>query len=179
MTAPSDTPEFSHPVSVSRLPKEPSVYRLQAKPAERVALAARFGLISLERLEAEVTLRPAPGGMIRLDATLEADVVQACVVTLDPVEAKVVDTFALLYGDVSEEDEILLGDDELVTEPLENDVIDLGEAVAQQLSLALDPYPRSPAAVALEEGPQDSDEVQRSPFAGLAERFKTGPSRKN
>ncbi len=180
MTGASAAPEFSYPVSVARLPKEPSVYKLKAKPAERTALASRFGIVSIERLEAEVVLRPVAGGMVRLDATLEADVVQACVVTLDPVEASVVETFALLYGDVAEEEEILQGDEELVVEPLEDDVIDLGEAVAQQLSLGLDPYPRSPAAAAaLDEGQAEAVEASRSPFAALAGRAKADPPKKN
>jgi hypothetical protein len=57
---------------------------------------------------------------------------------------------------------VLNGAAELV-EPLPSDILDIGEAVAQQLSLALDPYPRAPGAIA---GAPAERPV--SPFAALA-----------
>jgi len=154
--------EFSRPIEITRLPAGAPAYSLTANPAERAALARRFGLLALDKLEAEVTLRRVSGGFIRLSATLAADVVQACVVTLDPVPAHVEDEFSLLFGETDEEEPSLLMPDTELIEPLEEGRIDMGEAVAQQLSLALDPYPRAPGAVAAEA------EESSSPFAELA-----------
>jgi uncharacterized metal-binding protein YceD (DUF177 family) len=78
---------------------------------------------------------------VRLDASFEANVVQECVVTLDPVPNDVAESFTLFYGEAPEG----AGEDGIV-EPLQGETIDIGEAVAQQLSLALDPYPRAPGA---------------------------------
>lgn len=47
--------------------------------------------------------------------------------------------------------------------PYTNGMLDLGEAAAEQLGLALDPYPRAPGAV-LPEIEDDSDE---GPFGAL------------
>jgi uncharacterized metal-binding protein YceD (DUF177 family) len=96
-------------------------------------------------LTAHVVLRRVGGGMVRLTASLSADPVQTDVVTLDPLPAHIEDDFALLFGDADDDDAALDPDAEPV-EPLQNGRIDLGEAVAQQLSLALDPYPRAPGS---------------------------------
>ncbi len=69
---------------------------------------------------------------------------QTDVVTLDPVPGHVEDDFSLLFGGTPDDAAALDPDAELV-EPLVDGHIDIGEAVAQQLSLAMDPYPRAPA----------------------------------
>jgi hypothetical protein len=51
-----------------------------------------------------------------------------------------------------------------VAEPFEGDAIDIGEAVAQQLALALDPYPRAPGASL--EGGGDSAQPARKRHVG-------------
>jgi uncharacterized metal-binding protein YceD (DUF177 family) len=158
-------PEFTRPVDVSRLPSGEAVYDLAATPAERAALARRFDLLALDRLEAQVRLTRLAGGLLRLSAALSAEVVQACVVTLEPVRAPVADEFSVLYrtgAEAGEKSIVLSGAEELV-EPLPSDILDIGEAVAQQLSLALDPYPRAPGAAAASPG-----EALASPFAALA-----------
>ena len=70
------------------------------------------------------------------------------------------------------EEEIELGEGELDVVFYEGGAVDLGEAVAQTLLLALDPYPRSPAAeAALREAGVKSEEearIESSPFAALA-----------
>jgi uncharacterized metal-binding protein YceD (DUF177 family) len=103
--------------------------------------------------------------LLRLAATLSADLVQACVVTLEPVRARIDERFTLLYragADAGDTAIVLSGATELV-EPLPDTVLDIGEAVAQQLSLTLDPYPRAPGAAAEPVG-----EALASPFAALA-----------
>jgi uncharacterized metal-binding protein YceD (DUF177 family) len=157
-------PEFTRPVDIGRLPSGGAVYDLAATPAERAALAERFDLLALDRLEAEVRLERLAGGLLRLSAALEADVVQACVVTLEPVRDRIDEPFTVLYRAGAEAGEtavVLNGTSELV-EPLPSDILDIGEAVAQQLSLALAPYPRAAGAVAAA-----PEEGRVSPFAAL------------
>jgi uncharacterized metal-binding protein YceD (DUF177 family) len=137
--------EFSRPVEMARLGAAPIAYDIAASPAERAALARRFGLLSLDRFEAHVTLHRVAGNMVRMEATLAADLVQTDVVTLDPVPSQVADAFALLFAAEASDARALDPEAELV-EPMVDGRIDIGEAVAQQLSLAIDPYPRSPAA---------------------------------
>jgi hypothetical protein len=143
-------PEFSRPISVARLgrDREPAVHQIAATAEERAGLARRFDLLALDAFEAEVSLRRVQGGDIRLDARLGAKVVQACVVTAEPVPATITDEFSLTYRPGIDEDEadrlsLALEDDEII-EPLVDDLIDIGEAVAQQLALCVDPYPKVP-----------------------------------
>ncbi len=159
--------EFSRPVAVDRLPPGETVHEISATAEERAALAQRFSLLALDRFEARVRLARLGGGLIRLEAELSADVVQECVVTLAPVASRVEDRFTLLFGEAQDEaaEVTLSGEAELV-EPLAGGVIDIGEAVAQQLSLAIDPFPRAPG---VEEPPQaDAGAKPDSPFAALA-----------
>jgi uncharacterized metal-binding protein YceD (DUF177 family) len=96
--------------------------------------------------------------MILLRANFEAVFEQSCIVTLDPIAGVLAERFELLYGP-PEEEEIatsLVGED-VAFEPLDSEVIDTGEAVAQEFSLALPSFPRSPgAALELEEPPREA-----------------------
>jgi uncharacterized metal-binding protein YceD (DUF177 family) len=134
--------EFSRPVEVTRLGAAEVAYDIVANDTERAALAKRFDLLSLDRLEAQVTLHRVAAGVVRLNASLSADLVQTDVVTLDPVLGHVEDGFTLLFAEETDDAGALDPDAELV-EPMADGRIDIGEAVAQQLSLAIDPYPRS------------------------------------
>jgi uncharacterized metal-binding protein YceD (DUF177 family) len=165
------TPEFSRLVAVGQLAGA-ATHRIEASAAERQALARRFGLLGVDRLAAEVRLTSLPRGF-RLDAVLEAEVVQECVVTLDPVQSRIEEPFSLVYGEVNEgETHEIAGLEEEIVEPLPGEELDIGEAVAQQLSLALDPYPRAPgAAVPAEALPPPAVE---HPFAALEKLERPG-----
>ena len=158
--------EFARPVTLDRLPPGETVHDIAAEPGERAALARRFTLLALDRLVARVRLTRLEGGLVRLAAELSADVVQECVVSLEPVASRVEDGFTLLYGEGREDagEAVVSGEAELV-EPAAGGVIDIGEAVAQQLSLALDPFPRA-AGVAAPISPEV--DTVRSPFAVLS-----------
>ncbi|HEV2550152.1 MAG TPA: DUF177 domain-containing protein [Stellaceae bacterium] len=162
--------EFSRPIETSRLPEGGTDMAIAASPAECAALARRFSLLALDRLEAALHLEWVARRLLRLEATLSAEVVQECVVTLEPVRSQVEDRFVLLYGPASETSDVMLREDEEVLEPIVDDQIDLGEAVAQQLSLAIDPFPRASGAAA----PSGPGEGIVSPFAALAKWRKKG-----
>ena len=172
MTAPP--PEFSRPVETARLKRDEQHFEIAANPAEREALAKRFDLLALGSFTAEVNLEQIPGGLIRLTAELEAEVTQECVVTLAPVQSRVVESFSVLYGDGGEAEEVNLDGAAETIEPIENGVIDIGEAVAQQLSLALDPFPHAPGAAAPVPA---GDAKPPSPFEALATLKKQNNSK--
>lgn len=158
-------PEFSRLFPVARLGAEPFRQEIAATEEERLALTRRFDLLALDRLQARVELVREARGTILLRAAFDADFVQSCVVTLDPVPGTMSERFSLVYGPAEAEDSAGGAGDDLAFEPLSADVIDLGEAVAQEFSLALPPFPRSPEAnVEAEEPLPGSD----SPFAALS-----------
>ena len=157
--------EFTRLVSLARLGSEPFRQHVTADPAERAALAARFDLISLDRLEADVELVRERMGTILLSATFTAEFAQECIVTLDPVPGSVSEQFQLRYGPPDAEAIVPAGDDDPAFEPLESESIDIGEAIAQEFSLALPPFPRAPDAEIVAEPEEDKAE---GPFAALA-----------
>jgi len=166
--------EFSRPVALDRATVAPHFREIVATEAERAALARRLGLVALDRLSARLSWRREASGIICLEGELEAEVAQSCVVTLEPVAARVADRFMrhFVQGDVPAEDEVVIdpeADDP--AEPLGDGLVDAGEIVTQQLALALDPYPRAPDS----ELPAEATRATpaESPFQVLA-ALKTG-----
>jgi uncharacterized metal-binding protein YceD (DUF177 family) len=158
--------EFSRLVPLTRLGSQPFRQRIEAAEEERQKLAKRFELLTLDRLVAEVEIRRQTQETVLLEAEFEAEFEQCCAVTLDPVRSAVSHRFTLVYGPVCDaEHEITLSGDEPAFEPLTDDAIDIGEAVAQELSLALPQFPRHPDATIDEFCPAEPVE---GPFASLA-----------
>lgn len=164
-------PELHRPVTVDRLVAG-SEHLVEAAGPELAALAQRLGVAAVLSLSCRFRLTPAPGGVVLAEGVLRARLVRDCVVSLEPFEAETAETFRLRFVPAAsfvEPDEAALldpdSDDEL---PYEAGVIDLGEAAAEQLALALDPYPRRPGASL----PDAAPETPASPFAALASRLR-------
>jgi hypothetical protein len=164
--------EFSRLVPLDRVTLRGYRQEIAAETAEREALAARFGLVALDRLLADVVLRRQADGIVLLEAAFEAAFVQSCVVTLEPVRGTLSERFALRYGPPgTAEADITPTPEEAAFEPLAGDFVDIGEAVAQELSLQLPPFPRL-AEAAIEA----AVETEPPPaFAALAERCRRSP----
>jgi uncharacterized metal-binding protein YceD (DUF177 family) len=170
MTAPNVIPEFSHVVPLSEIGGKAVVRNLLANDAERAALAKRFGLIALDSLTAEIALSSDDIGLIAT-GTLTADVVQPCVVSgaLVPDHINEPYTIRFLPEPTFEPDaDVELDAEEFETMFHDGRGIDLGEAVAQTLGLALNPFPRSPDAETVLEQAGASDGLATGPFAALA-----------
>jgi len=168
----SISPEFSRPVAPDHVPPEGTSVHLAASAEECGLLARRFELIDLTRLEGDVRVVPVEGtDVIHVSGHLSADVVQSCVVTLDPVPATVEADFDRLFSDDvpdEVEGEVEIDPEADAPEPLVGGMLDLGEMLAEELSLALEPYPRSPEADRLlAEQQDDLSDSQRSAFAAL------------
>lgn len=176
MSAELVEPEFSRLVHIDEVAAGTVTLKLEAEPDERRALAARLSLVALERLTASVKLEPlGDRGRVRARVNLVADVIQSCVVTLGPVPAHIEESFGLVFvpeADIPAEKgevEVVL-DGEEPPEPVREGKFDLGEAVAEHLALALDPYPRTAGASVEEawgEGAGDGGEEDDGPFAVL------------
>ena len=163
--------EFSRLVRIDTIGDQPRAMTIAAEPAERGALARRFGLVAIDRLEAEVSLH-RNGQDVVANGRIVADVVQSCVITDVPVPAKVDAPFVLTFRTdapaAPKDDEIELGDEEMDVVFYDGGAIDVGEAVAQTLALSLDPYPRAPEAAAALREAGVKDEGEAGPFGALA-----------
>lgn len=166
------TPEFSRPYRLDQIGAGEAEVEVSADAAERTALARRFALKAIDRLDARLTIRRDASGVIAR-GHLSGAVTQTCVVTDEPVPARIEEDFAIRFvpepSDVSDStDEVELSEDECDTVFYTGSAIDLGEAAAETLALALDPFPRSPnAAAALKEADVIGEE-EAGPFGALA-----------
>lgn len=164
------TPEFSRPERIDAIGARPRSVAIEADASERAALAVRFGLVSVDRLTATLSLHEETSGIV-VTGQVEADVVQACVVTGAPLTTHVDEVVALRFvpdAQVPDGDEIELADDALDTIPYAGSAIDLGEAAAETMALALDPFPRGPDAAASLRAAGVVAEEEAGPFGALA-----------
>ncbi len=146
-------PPFSHPVRPSALGPEEVRFELEADPRVRATLARLFGLVDLAAFHAVIRLKWVRGGrMLRLSGRLHAEIVQTCVITLEPVENTIEESFEIHFkprsADVEPDAAALEGEADAMAaaEPLDGDSLDIAEVVAGELALAIDPYPRKTGA---------------------------------
>jgi uncharacterized metal-binding protein YceD (DUF177 family) len=147
--------EFSRSLRLDKLAGGPVERTLEATSDELRALCQRFDLVGLHALSGQVTVsRPADSPLVRVEGAFTASLRQTCVVLLEPFDAEVGERFVQLYTldpaaaeAATESGEVFVALDEDDTpEPLAGESLDLGEVLAEQLALALDPHPRAPHA---------------------------------
>lgn len=167
------TPEFSRSLRIDTL-GAPKQVEIEADESERTALTERFGLVAIDSLEAEATLS-RQGETVTAAGMVHAAVTQSCVATGEPVAEQVEAPFDIEFRPLPDgtapDEEVELGEAELDVVFYDGAAIDLGEAVAETLSLSLNPYPRAPGAdeALRDAGVKDEEQAAResSPFAAL------------
>jgi uncharacterized metal-binding protein YceD (DUF177 family) len=130
------------------LPAEPVV--IEATAAECAALAARFALGAVESLRAEIALEPKPRA-IRATGRLLARIMQPCAVSGEDFPVTIDEPVDLRFVEENQrpatpDEELELEADDCDEIEYAGDMFDLGEAVAQTLGLAIDPYAEGPEA---------------------------------
>ncbi|MEM1132294.1 MAG: DUF177 domain-containing protein [Pseudomonadota bacterium] len=166
------TPELSRLAFAAQLEQAPA--SIVASEAEGAALAERFGLVRINTLSADCAYE-RQGDDVHVTGTLKADIVQSCVITLEDFASQIDQPFQIHFvaeqtlPDDDYEAEILVEQDDIDLMPMDNGRFDIGEAVAQTLALALDPYPRGPDADATlsQKGILREGKEKESPFAAL------------
>jgi len=180
--------EWSYEFISEKVGSDPVEVELSAPKEALPLLCNRLDLHSIESLEAKVMLtRNAVNKVIHVYGEIIADVHQNCVITDEPVRERVEDSFeswfaepnnAVSFTKVKRERSVPIEGNEHPMleevddpEPIVDGKIDLGELVTQNLSLALNPYPRKEGAT-LESKVStlsnvDNDEIYDNPFAAL------------
>ncbi|HEY8191001.1 MAG TPA: DUF177 domain-containing protein, partial [Alphaproteobacteria bacterium] len=181
------TPEWPHKFETSILGSKPLQVKLETTVQQRKDLARRAGVVSVEALEAQMTLARTPGnGLIHVTGTLEGAVIQTCAVTMDKIQTRITDEFDAWYTDhaqvvslagVRREKEGLQAGAELAVteekddpEPAVDGFIDLGELAAQYFCLAIDPYVHAENINyenSVETGMSEVPSSRPNPFAAL------------
>ncbi len=163
-------PEFSRLLKLDEIGAAPSRHQLTANKVERAALAERFALIKLDLLDAEVSVSRDVRGVL-VSGRFRASYDQACIATGAPVSGQKTEPISIRFvpfEPTAPDAEVELSDADCDLMELEGQAVDLGEAVAQSLGLALDLYPRSPDADEVLRAVGVKQEGEVGAFAGLA-----------
>lgn len=151
-----------------------------ASTDERAAIAKLLDLVSLEALDVSYRVKNAGGGVYRLTGRVKAHVVQACVVTLDPIEDHIDEALEVEFqpeertpkksGAADDEAEDLSADFEsdFDVEPITGGRMDIGRVAFETLAAAINPYPRKEGAAFDWTAPEAGKTGTVSPFAALA-----------
>lgn len=161
--------------------------KLSPNEEERAKIAELIGLVGLKSLDVDLKLKRQQGGLVvKISGDYTARVVQECVVSLEPVENDVKDSFDAWYADPDQaisfnkalkkrdmeklHGEVPIVDEKDDPEPIIDGEIDLGDVVTQFLSLALDPYPHK-EGVQYEIGDDspkaEASAIRKNPFEKL------------
>lgn len=179
MSADLESP-VSFPVHVSRLPKKGLPVAIVADDRQREALASAHGLNEVVRFRADMEVVGWKKGGVKVTGRVRADIVQNCIVTLEPVDEAIDEEFSALFLPEgsrlavprrTDEGEILLdAEGEDAPELFSGDTIDAGALAEEFFTLAINPYPRKPGAAAEASG-EPADEP-RGPLAQKLEALR-------
>jgi uncharacterized metal-binding protein YceD (DUF177 family) len=174
MTSETASP-VSFRVSVVRLPQKGMPITIEADEGQLGRLAAEHGLLAAGSFRAELTVSNWKGSGVRVHGQVGADITQACVISLDPVESHVEAEISALFVpensrlakiDTGHREEILLdAEGPESPEPFSGDSIDVGALAEEYFALAIDPYPRKEGARIEETGASRSETPEAGPLA--------------
>ena len=166
---------LSHSTNLARLGNAGDRIAFAADADQRAAMAAWSEVTALDRFEVQVDMRKTGSDRFELDFTLTVDVVQACVVTLEPVPAHLERKFTRelhFAGHIrrklppeSQGEVVLDGDLDEGPEEIDSLHYDLAAPALEEYVLALEPYPRCPGVEF--QPPTDGMPAKESPFAAL------------
>ena len=134
-------PEFCRLIRLDEVGRRDVDVAMVAAPPEREALARRFGVTEISALEAGLKIRRVSSGVYNLSGVVEAEIIYSGLGAAGAIEFSLNEQFdeilATPDGWRSLEENAI--DGEVDAELLTEEFIDMGEIVAQNLSLALDP----------------------------------------
>ncbi len=175
---PGDAAAFSYLVKVGHVSANPVRVRLAADERERQALANVWNIEGVNSLSAELQIARWKKDGVRITGRVSGEIVQACVVTLEPVVSTVDQEIDQIFVPEGSKLARIVADGagEMVLDPdgpdlpetFVGDTIDAGELVAEFAALGIDPYPKKPGAE-FAAHIESADDVDRkpSPFAVL------------
>lgn len=146
---------LSKPVVVGALSASGEGVRIVADESQLSVLANELGVESVNTARFEGKIRRYKKAGFRMNGALNADLVQACVVTMDPVQQILSleldrkflpqdsKTNSARYSD---DGEMIIDPDADEPDDLLSGTVDLWEVLIEELNLAIDPFPRKEGA---------------------------------
>jgi hypothetical protein len=157
--------------AVDEIPEAGLAFERSATAEECGAIARALDLLGCRSLRVRYALVPRGSGHVHLSGSLQAQVEQTCVVTLEPLLNDVAATFKVDYWPETEMPEPSGGEvdmqDEADLEPIVAGRIEVGRVVFESLAGAIDLFPRKPG-VSFEPPDAPSGGSADSPFAALS-----------
>ncbi|MDE2184402.1 MAG: DUF177 domain-containing protein [Alphaproteobacteria bacterium] len=169
-------PPLHQVFDLTNLSQAGTTARVTATGDDLARLAQWAGVVTVRSFEAVLKLRKLASTRFAYDAELTADIVQSCVLTLEPIESRIRRHILreLKYAPQAEsagELNLSAVDDDL-TETIENLHYDITGPLQEEFILAIDPYPRAEhAAFAL---PPDSVQGRAESTFAVLKKLKEG-----
>ena len=149
-----DDVPFSYQVKVGHISANPVEVHVEADTSELKALAETWNVVSVDDLSADLQIARWKRDGVRIKGRVQAKIVQSCVVTLEPVESAIDESF----------EQIFVPEGSKLARQAGNDA---GEVVAEFAALAIDPYPRK-EGIEFDGHIEDSGEGDKKPSAFAA-----------
>lgn len=181
MTEQALSGEFKRLVWLKDLGQKDLDLTLTASPSERVALARRFQITEITVLESTLKVRRLSAGVFEASGSIEAEIVFIGEQASEAMDFTVSETMGEVFATESGWERLRETsiDDEVDAELVTGDSFDLGEVIAQNLSLALDPLllemgTLEADAIKYTAGGEGANDPPDHPFAGLAALRRPG-----
>jgi len=170
--------DLSLSLEANDIDRDVKTYELEATNAQRLDLAERFGLVAVNSLIAKIEIKSrGERDGILIEGHVRADLIQRCIASLEDVP-EIVDTpFSLILVDPETADRMDADESYLDAglpeyDALEGSTVEVGEVVAQTVSISMNPYPRSENAVLSAGNKKDisfnePELEKKNPFAAL------------
>lgn len=162
-------PEFSHMIDIRQVNDTPLV--LEPSEDERRRLAGRFGIAAIDTMRAELRLA-CDGAKVEAKGHLTAKIMQMCAISGEDFPVRISEPVALRFVPPLQayqpDEEIEITADDCDEIEYEGTTFDLGEAVAQTLALAIDPFAEGPNADKARAEHRLGGDVASGAFAALA-----------
>lgn len=174
MQTESGNSAFSHLVNVRRVARKGMHVRYDADDEVCAAIAQEYGLLQVKKFHAQSHVVPWKRDGVKLTSSIEAEVVQPCAVTGEPIDQRVEEDFELIYVPegskfskprVDSDGELILdptGEDP--PEQFSGDSVDLALSWLEHFALGINPFARIEGA---EFDPKGLHDQRDSPFSVL------------
>lgn len=146
----------------------------EATADELTELARSLDIPAFQQLRVSYEIKPSAKEHFALKGQISANLLQACIITLEPLATEIDETFAVELRPAELENETgnTNGDLEILTlpdvEPIVDEQIDVGALIYEIVSASLEPYPRKSGAEFDWNDPAQDDLAASGPFAALA-----------
>ncbi len=162
-------PEYSHLIDLRQINDLPLV--LEPSDDERRRLAGRFSISAINTMRAELRMT-VDGAKVEAKGHLSAKIIQMCAISGEDFPVTISEPVALRFvppaKDYQPDEEIEISADDCDEIEYEGTAFDLGEAVAQTLALAIDPFAEGPNADKARAEHKLGGDVATGAFAALS-----------